>query len=143
MARSGQCLCGAVRFELNTDIKEAAACHCGMCRRFSGGVFISVQVPPGALQVTSDAQPCIYRSSDWAERGFCPTCGSSLFYRVTTPGPYQGVCYVAMGSLDDAGGLPLTGEIYIDRKPDGYAFKGDHHTMTEADVMAMFAPPEA
>ena len=39
---------------------------------------------------------------------------------------------------------PTTGEIYIDKKPDAYAFAGERQTMTEAEVMAMFAaPPES
>lgn len=141
MTKTGQCLCGAVTFDITAAITETGACHCGMCRKFSGGVYLAFKVPPNGMRITSAQQPKIYPSSDWAERAFCDTCGSSLFYRVTVPGPHQGTCHVALGCLDDADGIPLTEEIFIDRKPDGYAFNGDHHTMTEAEVMAMFAPP--
>lgn len=139
MDRTGGCICGAVRFELTNDPQHTGACHCGMCRKFSGGVYLGVEVPKADMNITKDDGLQIYTSSGWAERAFCKTCGSALFYRITAPGPMQGVCHVGLGSLDDADGITLTEEIFIDRKPDGYAFKGETKQMTEAEVMAMFA----
>ena len=136
-------MCGAVRFEITSDLRESGACHCGMCRKFSGGVYLAVKVPAGGLEFTSDDALGVFISSEWAERGFCKTCGSSLFYRLTVPGPMQGEMHVGLGTLDDANGLPLTGEIFIDLKPDGYAFAGDTEKMTQAQVLAMFAEPAA
>tara|TARA_R110002051_G_scaffold67323_2_gene121828 strand:+ start:2857 stop:3138 length:282 start_codon:yes stop_codon:yes gene_type:complete len=81
-----------------------------------------------------------YTSSPWAERAFCGTCGCSIFYRVTAPGPHQGTYHVGLGTMDDTSGISLTEEIFIDRKPQGYAFAGDTRKMTEAEVMAMFGP---
>ncbi len=95
------------------------------------------------MRFTKEDGLAIYTSSSWAERGFCKTCGSSLFYRVTVPGPMQGQCHVGLGTLDDAKGIPLTGEIYIDLKPDGYSFAEDTRKMTEAEVVAMFVQPDA
>lgn len=109
-----------------------------MCRKFSGGVYLGVKVPAGGLTFLSEDGLSVYKSSDWAERGFCGTCGSSLFYRLTLPGPMQGELHVGLGTLDDGNGITLTGEIYIDRKPDGYAFAGATHQMTEAEVLKMF-----
>ena len=143
MAVQGGCMCGAVRFEIETKPVEAGACHCGMCRKFSGGVYVAVRVPAGQFRLIREDGLAIHDSSAWAERAFCRTCGSSLFYRVTAPGPMQGDAHVGLGSLDEADGIPLTGEIYIDRKPDGYVFAGDTHKMTQAEVEAMFAAPEA
>lgn len=143
MARQGGCLCGAVRYELADDPREMGACHCGMCRKFSGGVNLAFEVPPGGMTFLKDDGLATYASSAWAERAFCRTCGSSLFYRMTAPGPMQGQCYVGLGSLDDANGIPMKGEIFIDRKPDGYAFAGEMETMTEAQFMEIYAQPQA
>lgn len=112
-----------------------------MCRKFTGGVFLGVQVPAGSFHLSKEDGLAIYASSGWAERGFCKSCGSSLFYRMTMPGPMQGECHVGLGCFDDPSGIALTGEIFIDKKPEGYAFAGETHKMTEAEVMAMFAPP--
>ncbi|MFK7874431.1 MAG: GFA family protein [Paracoccaceae bacterium] len=140
MSKSGGCLCGAVRFEITSEVTETGACHCGMCRKVSGGVFLGVEVPAEAFAFTSDNKGAVYSSSTWAERGFCSACGSSLYYRVTAPGPHQGTWHVGLGSLDDPNDVTLTGEIFIDLKPSGYAFAGDTHKMTEAQVMEMFGP---
>lgn len=139
-SRLGGCNCGAVRFEITSEPTQTGACHCGMCRKFSGGVFLGVAVPNGGMVLTEQDGLAIYASSPWAERAFCKRCGSSLFYRVTAPGPLQGECHVGLGCFDDPNGLALSGEIYIDRKPDGYSFAQDTHKMTEAEVEAMFAP---
>lgn len=142
MDKSGSCLCGAVRFTLSSAPDHTGACHCSMCRKWSGGVFLGVQAAPGTMTIEGQDNIATYPSSGWAERAFCKTCGSSLFYRVTAPGPHQGVCHVGLGTLDDPSGITLTDEIFIDEKPSGYSFAGDTGKMTGAEVFAMFAPPE-
>ena len=112
-----------------------------MCRKWSGGIYLGVQVAGENMTLDGD-QLGVFSSSPWAERGFCKTCGSSLYYRVTAPGPHNGTYHVGMGTLDDPNGINMTGEIYIDKKPAGYSFADNTHKMTEAEVMAMFAPPE-
>ncbi len=138
MPRTGSCLCGAVKYEISADVSQTGACHCGMCRKWSGGVYLGVEVPDGGLQITGKDQLKTYASSPWAERVFCGTCGSSLWYRVTAPGSHQGTYHLGFGTLDDTDGMEMTGEIFIDKKPDAYSFAGDARRMTEAEFMALF-----
>lgn len=141
---TGGCLCGAVRYRLAEPPTSFGACHCAMCKKFSGGIELGVQVTPGGIHWEQDATVTTYPSSDWAERGFCRVCGSSLFWRLTAEGPMQGLMSLAAGSLDTMEGLDFTGEVYIDAKPDCYAFAGERQRMTEAEVLAMVgAAPEA
>ncbi len=138
-ATEGGCLCGAVRYRLKEPPKSYGACHCGMCRKFSGGIELGVEVPPGGIVWEKDETLITYKSSEWAERGFCSKCGSSLFWRLTAEGPMQGLLSLSAGSLDSLEGMEFTTEVYIDHKPDGHAFAGERKRMTEADVMAMVA----
>ncbi|MBM1815832.1 GFA family protein [Pseudosulfitobacter pseudonitzschiae] len=140
MARTGSCNCGAVRYRITADVRHTGACHCGMCRKWSGGVYLGVEVAPADMNIEGLDRLTTYTSSPWAERAFCGTCGCNIFYRVTAPGPHQGTYHVGLGTMDDTSGITLTEEIFIDRKPQGYAFAGDTRKMTEAEVMAMFAP---
>ena len=142
MSHSGSCLCGAVRFTVHIPVTETAACHCSMCRKWSGGVFMALQLPADAVQIEGVESMRLFASSPWAERAFCGTCGSNLFYRVTAEGPMQGEIHMALGVLDDPSGIELSTELFIDLKPDGYGFAQATHQLTEAQVMAMFAPPE-
>ena len=41
--------------------------------------------------------------------------------------------------MENAGGLPLKTEIYMDVRHAGYAFAGDHEIKTKAEVEAGFA----
>jgi hypothetical protein len=80
-----------------------------------------------------------YKSSDWAERGFCRNCGTNLFYFFTPTGSY----FLCVGAFDDASRFKLQGEIYVDHQPEGYAFAGNLSRLTEAEFMAKFAPVKA
>lgn len=134
-SREGQCLCGGVRYRLEVPVDHIGACHCQMCRRFSGGIELGIDIPEESVTWLKDDTLRVYSSSEWAERGFCGTCGSSLFYRLKSGGFFS----LSAGTLDDISGLPLTTEVYIDHKPAGYAFANETTKMTEADIMAMVA----
>jgi len=135
---TGQCMCGAVRFEI-TDLREDfGACHCKMCQRWAGSALLAITVPAATIRWQGEAAIARYQSSDWAERGWCATCGSNLFYHVTADGPHKDAYEIPVGLLDDATGLRLTREIFIDRKPDCFALAGEHETLTEAQVMALY-----
>lgn len=132
-------MCGAIQLTITGASEEAGACHCDMCRQWSGGVYVAVTVPADGVQVVGEEHVKTYTSSPWAERAFCDTCGSNLWYRVTAPGPYQGQYHLGLGMLDDPNGLPLKSELFIDRKPDGYSFAEETQQMTAQQVMDMFA----
>jgi hypothetical protein len=43
---------------------------------------------------------------------------------------------VSMGAFDDQSVFQLAGEIYVDAKPPGYAFAGDHPRQTGEEFLA-------
>lgn len=133
---TGRCLCGAVAFEAKDVKTRYGVCHCGMCRRWTGGPFPGVEAP-GGVTYSGEENIGLYRGSDWGERGFCKTCGSTLFWRAQDGSHLV----LPVGAFDDQEPFELVSEIFIDKKPPGYAFAGEHKTMTEAEVFAMFAPP--
>jgi hypothetical protein len=133
VSSSGKCLCGAVRFTAAHVESEHHACHCGMCRRWSGSPFFGVHAQGVVFEGAENLGR--YASSEWAERGFCRACGSSLFYYLKPSDSYV----MCVGAFDDASGFRLTREICIDQKPRGYALAGDHPRLTEAETFAEFA----
>jgi hypothetical protein len=133
--RTGGCLCGAVRY-VARDIGNFGVCHCKMCQRWAGSALFGVNVPEAAMEVAG--QTARFRSSDWASREFCPTCGSVLWYRFDHGRDGTGDYEVAVGSLDDANGLILDREINIDIKPDSWALAGEQEQLTEEQTLALF-----
>lgn len=135
-ARSGQCLCGAVGFAATQLRDDFGACHCKMCQRWAGAVFMAVSVPVSAIEWTGLEHMARLQTSDWAERAWCSKCGSGLWYRMTLKPDAD--FEVPIGLFDDANGLDLQREIFIDRKPDSFALVGDHERLTEAEVLALY-----
>lgn len=111
---SGQCLCEAVKFTGRIGDPELLACHCGQCRRWSGHVWAAITTTE--LTVASTTSLRWFPSSDTAERGFCATCGSSLFWRRQGADAMD----VAAGALNLPTGLRLGGHIHTASKGDYY-----------------------
>jgi hypothetical protein len=84
-----------------------------------------------SVEFSGEENVSVYVSSDWAERGFCRTCGRSLFYLPKEAGRYV----LWTGALDDPSVLELAGEIYIDEKPAFYDFAGDRPRMTGQEFL--------
>ncbi len=85
---SGHCLCGAVTIEATPQRPHMEACHCDMCRRWGGIAFVGVGCGD-QVKLLGEEHITRYRSSDWAERGFCSRCGSNLFFRFLPTGSYS------------------------------------------------------
>jgi len=130
--QTGRCLCGKVTFTIARPVRHVAACHCSMCQRWTGGPMMALHCE-GPVRFEGEEHVRRYRSSDWAERGFCGNCGSSLFYFVLPEGPY----IMSAGALDEKGDLDMQMEIFIDEKPGWYGFSGDAQKLTGAEFMAM------
>lgn len=135
--QTGQCLCGAVTFSAENVEQHIHACHCSMCRKWSGSPAMAAGV--GSVSFNGEDSITRYDSSEWAERGFCKQCGTNLFYHFKDAGQY----IMWTGAFDDPSAFTLTGEIYIDEKPQGYDFAGDHPRLTGAEFMASMGVPES
>lgn len=114
----GSCLCGAITFEATGTAKDPAACHCGQCRKQSGHYWAAVHVPFQGLTIEGETR--WYEASPIAKRGFCPICGSFLFWK----GHGEAEIGIAMGALDEPTGLKLERHIFV-------ADKGDYYDITD------------
>lgn len=136
--KTGKCLCGAIKFTLRDPETEIGACHCEMCRRWSGSAFVALTVPEDTITFEGIDNVQRFQSSDWAERAFCRKCGTGLWYRITIGGPHSGTYQIPLGVLDDPSGISLKREIFIDCKPDAFSFAGPTDQMTRAQVMEKY-----
>lgn len=74
----GGCLCGAIRYRSAGPALRCVICHCEDCRKHSGAPCLGFVHFPLEGFSWIGAQPQRYRSSRYAERGFCPECGSTV-----------------------------------------------------------------
>ncbi|WP_172961029.1 GFA family protein [Oceaniglobus roseus] len=125
----GRCLCRAVTITVATHRPEVGACHCGMCQRWSGAAYFMFTAPPEAVRIEGPVTE--YRSSSFATRAFCGTCGSPLWLRD------DGSDYELMpGLFPGAKDFPLVSEVYADRRLASVQLAGDHRRATAAEYEA-------
>ena len=127
---SGSCLCGAVMITLRNAHREVDVCHCSMCQKWTGSMYAGIEAPDCTVEGEDHVR--IYRSSDWAERAFCKTCGSSLWY---TFRPTGNRTFLA-GMFDLPEGLPIKHQIFVDEKPDWYDLAQKSPMKTGAEIIA-------
>jgi hypothetical protein len=128
---TGSCLCGAVTLTATVENEVFDACHCGMCRKWSGGPIMTVDAGSD-VQFQGEDAITVYSSSDWAERGFCRKCGTHLFYRLKQ----QQGHFLPVGLLDNTAHYQFHTQIFIDMKPKNYSFANETEELTQADVFA-------
>ncbi len=106
----GGCLCGAIRYRITGPIESVVHCHCGMCRRASGAPVVTwLTVAAKRFQVTQGA-PARRKSSENAERTFCPDCGAQITFNSTR---YPDEVDVTLGTLDRPERHPAKRHIWI------------------------------
>ncbi|MGV8985084.1 MAG: GFA family protein [Cypionkella sp.] len=113
----GSCLCGANHFTLSGPMGEVTACHCTQCRKLSGHFAASFDVAEAALHWHSKSV-AEYSTPGGSQRGFCPTCGSSLYFRI------DDAFSVEAGCVENPTGGHLARHIFT-------ANKGDYYTLTD------------
>ncbi len=71
----GGCLCGDIRLVATGQPYRVGICHCLDCRKHHGALFYAAAIfPQAAVQIEGETRA-------YADRHFCPRCGSSVFAR--------------------------------------------------------------
>ena len=95
----GSCLCGNIRYQIESELSDFGYCHCTSCRKASGsahGANAGLEKSDFALSDPSDYLR-EYESSPGKYRAFCSNCGSPIYaYLTTTPESIR----VRLGTLD-------------------------------------------
>ena len=121
----GRCLCGKVQFKIHGELKGIVNCHCSKCRKFHGnyGAYTSVKVEN--LKINEKNSLKWYKSpadeTANVRRGFCPECGSSLFWHPKD----RPTIAIAAGSLESPTNLKTNGHIWCSQISDYYKIEDD------------------
>lgn len=107
----GQCLCGAVEFELKGEIPNLYQCHCSLCRKVTGSSANA------ALRIAADQfnwQKGEQQISEYVTDGgfkshFCGSCGSPVPNLTANNDAY----WVPVGLLEDGGKLDLVAHLFV------------------------------
>lgn len=114
---TGGCLCGEIRYRITQAPQDTVVCHCRMCQKFSGSAFTIGSVYSTDAVVFSKGEVKYFKSSPFAERGFCATCGSSISYRPLQPAvspEWEGWLMIECGTLDNPTAIVPTWELGVE-----------------------------
>ena len=131
---SGQCLCGDVTMHATPVSEQIDACHCSACRKWAAGPYTTLTCEDD-VSFDGEASLGVFKSSQWAERVFCKTCGTSMAWRLQQGGAY----HVNSQVFSETQNWPLAMQVFIDEKPSNYSFAEQTETMTGAEVFAAFS----
>ena len=119
--RTGHCLCGAISFEVEGQLRPGSLCHCSQCRRLHGAPGAYTSAPRAAYRISGEENLNWYRISPRSEQGFCKVCGSKLFWRSVGGEELD----VTLGCLDAPAGIMLDRHIFTKSQGDYYAIGHD------------------
>jgi hypothetical protein len=118
----GGCLCGAIRYRSTAVPLRGVICHCSMCRKHSGAPILAFVHFPIEAFAWIKGEPTRYRSSQYAERGFCPKCGSTLSMHEEVLGDRV---QVTLGSLDEPHRAKIDDHVWIEDRIAWFDVKDD------------------
>jgi hypothetical protein len=99
---SGSCHCGAIRFEIDTEITDLYTCDCSLCRKRSA-VMTSVHESRFKL-IAGEEKLSLYQwNARIARHYFCSVCGIYPFHRKRAMPDHYAVNVVTLDNFDAAG----------------------------------------
>jgi hypothetical protein len=107
---TGGCQCGAIRFRVEGDLKDASVCHCRMCQKAFGAFFAPLVNTKNTTLTWTRGQPKHFASSNFVKRGFCENCGTPLSYEAP-----DGVA-LSIAAFDQPEKIPPTVQFGIEGK---------------------------
>jgi hypothetical protein len=114
MSLKGSCHCGYLQFSVDQHaLTDVANCHCSICRRSTGGTFVTwATVPKESLKWLAGT-PGVYPATENSRRFYCPRCGAQLaLYTDLAPQTID----ITVSTLDRVDDFPPRREIWVKNK---------------------------
>ncbi|WP_150912283.1 GFA family protein [Marinobacter halotolerans] len=95
----GECLCGAVKFEIKEQIRNLYQCHCSLCRKTTGTTANAATLVRAAAfcWLMGESKISSYKKPTGFRNDFCSLCGSPVPNRLEG----TGVVWIPAGLLDE------------------------------------------
>ena len=107
MEITGQCLCGAIKYELLNPPAMTGVCHCKNCQRQAGSAFSTLagvaksdfSLTLGKMKLYEDGDT---DSGNTVKRFFCGDCGSPIYSAVPDS---PDMVFLKTGTMNDTTGF--------------------------------------
>ena len=113
----GGCLCGSVRYTVDSNPVVIRSCWCNVCQTIaSGNATINIAFPTNAVSITGKLNDYVSMadSGNRMHRRFCPDCGTHLFSEAEER---PNMIVVRAGTLDHSEQVAIEGIIWTSEAP--------------------------
>ena len=114
--RIANCLCGGVKIKVKGKLRHVSNCHCSQCMKTHGNYAAYTACPESNISIINNKTLKWYQSSKIAKRGFCSTCGASIFYKQLKSKDIS----ISAGMFNNPTKLKTHSNIFIKGKLDYY-----------------------
>lgn len=133
MSQTGQCLCGAITYEIDNPPAQTGICHCKNCQRQAGSAYSTLAVVPATEFRFTKGEPKLYMDGDTesgnaVERHFCGNCGSPIYSALDA---MPGIKILKTGTLDDTSAFKPQFQAWCDSKQDWVQLEDGVPTMAK------------
>ena len=80
-SKIASCLCGGITINVKGKLRNVSNCHCSQCMKTHGNFAAYTSCPEENITFINKKSLKWFKSSNIAKRGFCSTCGASVFYK--------------------------------------------------------------
>jgi hypothetical protein len=127
--RDAACSCGQLQLTAEGDPIRISMCHCLACQRRTGSAFgIQARFESKHVHVTGRYSDYVRTSDEGEDRTFhfCPDCGATVFYELST---VAAVVAVPIGAFAEPDFPPPTVSVYESRRHSwlGMTATMEHH----------------
>ena len=81
-SKIANCLCGGVKIKVKGKLRHVINCHCSQCMKTHGNYAAYTACSEKNITFIKKRTLKWYSSSKIAKRGFCSSCGASMFYKL-------------------------------------------------------------
>ncbi len=115
-SRIARCLCGGIKIEVKGKLRHVINCHCSQCMKTHGNYAAYTACLKDDVIFIKKKTLKWFKSSNIAKRGFCSSCGASMFYKRLKSRNIS----IAAGMFSNSTKLKTHSNIFIKGKLDYY-----------------------
>jgi hypothetical protein len=98
----GSCHCGAIKYEIDTDMRELTTCDCSICKR-KNALMVKVHESHFRMLAGENNLAEYQFHTHTAKHYFCKTCGIYPFHRKRVTADFFGINVFCLDNFDPSG----------------------------------------
>jgi hypothetical protein len=130
----GQCLCGAIEFQVQGSLGKVNYCHCLRCRQATGTAFsANAKIRKDQFKIVKGTEKLTeFEQNPGTRRFFCSACGSALYVLLDSE---PEIVRLRIGALTGDFDVQINAHVWVESKASWFTIEDSLPVFNQA------APP--